>query len=224
MQLGLKRFRGGYSLPERYRAISVRDARAADQLAYDMIGLMEVEIDISDSIMLNSEDVIDIWELQDTIQALDTLRRYIITEEPKKAKRQRTKIARTINSFDTIDVGNLFRFRSHEDLRRLLAVWHLPISQNGRVAITTRRHSMYCEELLLFALRRLSSKNTLDEISRSDFQNCEYSRLSRGFKYFVEFSARFFKSKLSNNCFKFFEPRFSMHADAIRKKCNEKGQ
>ena len=158
----------------------------------------------------------DIWDLEDIVDALDQLRRHLITEEPSQLPRRRPRHSRTIESFSQIDIGNLFRFRSHGDLRRLLAVWQLPVAPNGKVSISDSRHFMYCEELLLFALKRLSSKSTLDELSRSDFNNCEYSRLSRGFKYFVEYTAQTFKNKLSNDCLKYFKPRFAMYADAIR--------
>ena len=222
MEGRLKRYRRGYSLLQRYRAISIRDARLAAQLTFDITNLIEFIADLEDQDQ-DEEDLMDIWDLKDIVDALDQLRRHLITEEPSQLPRRRPRHSRKIESFSQIDIGNLFRFRSHGDLRRLLAVWQLPVAPNGKISITDSRHFMYCEELLLFSLKRLSSKSTLHELSRSDFKNCEYSRLSRGFKYFVEYSAQTFKNKLSNDCLTYFKPRFAMYADAIRKKCNLKG-
>ena len=172
---------------------------------------------------MTSEDLEDIEDLFNVAEYTEMIRLELVIENPRKAKRQKPNLPRVIESFDVIDVGNLFRFRSHQDLWRLLNAWQLPIGANGKVCLSNRRHSMYVEELLLFCLKRPSSKNTLDEISRGDFTSCDYSRLSRGFSFFIDYTKRTFKEKLSNKCLTFFEPRFSMYAEAIRKKCNLKG-
>ena len=44
----LKRYRRGYSLLQRYRAISIRDARLAAQLTFDITNLIEFIADLED--------------------------------------------------------------------------------------------------------------------------------------------------------------------------------
>ena len=108
-------------------------------------------------------------------------------------------------------------------MRRVSALWDLPVNDAGRVLISNRGDYMFSEELFLSSIRRLSSVSTLDELARNDFKNAEYTRISRGFNWFVNFIARKFRNKFSNQCLSFFEPRFPIYAEAIRKKCNEKG-
>ena len=127
MEGRLKRYRRGYSLPQRYRAISIRDARLAAQLTFNITNLIEFIADLDDEDQ-DEEDIMDIWDLVDIVDALDQLRRHLITEEPSQLPRRRPRHSRTIESFSQIDIGNLFRFRSHGDLRRLLAVRQLPVA------------------------------------------------------------------------------------------------
>ena len=48
MEGRLKRYRRGYSLLQRYRAISIRDARLAAQLTFDITNLIEFIADLED--------------------------------------------------------------------------------------------------------------------------------------------------------------------------------
>ena len=116
------------------KLISIRDARLAAQLTFYITNLIEFIADLEDEDQ-DEEDLMDIWDLEDIVDALDQLCRHLITEEPSRPPRQRPRHSRTIESFSEIDVGNLFRFRSHGDLRRLLAVWQLPVAPNGKISI-----------------------------------------------------------------------------------------
>ena len=151
-----RRFRPGCSLPKRYLAISIRDARLASELSTSVVSCLESIIDIEDQ----SYREID---LEDLMNVCAVMRDSIIYEEQHEPKRILSRVPRTVESFNESDVGSLFRFRSHADLRRLLAVWRLPVCANGKVAVTNNRHYMFPEEILLFSLRRLASKHTLDE-------------------------------------------------------------
>ena len=165
----------------------------------------------------------DIEDLQDIFRVILFRRRRLIYEGPHIPHRQRDFIPRSIESFRTTDIANLFRFRSHIDMRRVLALWDLPVNDAGKVLISNRGHYMFPEELFLSSIRRLSSISTLDELARNDFKNAEYTRISRGFNWFVKYTAQKFRNKFGNQCLSFFEPRFPIYAEAIRKKCNEKG-
>ena len=66
-------------------------------------------------------------------------RNYLLVEGPHLERCRRLRIPRSIASFPTSDVGNLFRIRSHDALLRLLAVWDIPNTK--QVADITRRRT-----------------------------------------------------------------------------------
>ena len=62
-------------------------------------------------------------------------------------------------------------------MRRVSALWDLPVNDAGRVLISNRGDYMFSEELFLSSIRRLSSVSTLNELARNDFKNAEYTRI-----------------------------------------------
>ena len=189
-----------------------------------MIVAAIVDLEDEDDDDDEEEDNLEEIEILEALLRFYIVKRRMLLFEPDHfARRRIINIPRTLRSFPTIDIGNLFRFRCREDIRRLIDVWRLPVEENGRILVSDRGHYMFTEELFLFVLRRLSSKTTLDELARNDFRNNEYSRLSRAFNFFVRHTKTVFAEKLSNQCLSFFEPRFSRYAEAIRIKCNEAG-
>ena len=69
MEGRLKRYRRGYSLLQRYRAISIRDTRLAAQLTFDITNLIEFIADLEDEDQ-DEEDLMDIWDLEDMLMPL----------------------------------------------------------------------------------------------------------------------------------------------------------
>ena len=217
----LRKYRRFYSLHNRYLAISIRDVKRAQKLKrLIIICALALQLLYDDE---DEDDEEDIEDIEIILQLIILRRRRLIYEAPQIPRRQRVNIPRSIESFGATDFANLFRFRSHNDIRRVLALWDFPVNQEGKVLISDRGHYMFPEELFLLSIRRLSSVSTLDELSRNDFKSTEYSRISRGFNWFVKFTAQKFRLKFSNQSLSFFEPRFPIYAEAIRKKVNEKG-
>ena len=70
MEGRLKSYRRGYSLLQRYRAITIIDARLAAQLTFDITNLIEFIADLEDEDQ-DEEDLMDIWDLEDIVDALD---------------------------------------------------------------------------------------------------------------------------------------------------------
>jgi hypothetical protein len=70
---------------------------------------------------------------------------------------------RTIASFAVSDIDHFLRFRTREDMQRLLAVWQLP----DEVLIDKRW--VTGEELLLFGIRRVSCMHTLHALAVDEF-------------------------------------------------------
>ena len=213
-----KKYRRFYPFYSRYLALFIRVYKEAEAIAAHMMTCVNVMIMIQAE-HLEEEIQIFLFLLRRFSEARDQL----LVEGPRVDRRRILRIPRTITSFPTNHIGNLFRFRSHDALRRLLAIWDFPLAPNGKVLISNCGHYMHNEELLLSSIRRLASKNTIDEICRIDMKNMEYSKMSRGFRYFVTYTREKFSHKLSNQCLTFFENRFPLYAEAIRVRCNEKG-
>ena len=154
MVVQTRRFRPGYSLPKRYLAISIRDARLASELSTSVVSCLESIINIEDQSdrEIDQDDELEIENLEDLMNVCAVMRDSIIYEEQHEPKRILSRVPRTVESFNESDVGSLFRFRSHADLRRLLAVWRLPVCANGKVAVTNNRHYMFPEETCYFHL------------------------------------------------------------------------
>ena len=83
---------------------------------------------------MTSEDLEDIEDLFNVAEYTEMIRLELVIENPRKAKRQKPNLPRVIESFDVIDVGNLFRFRSHQDLRRLLNACSCQSMQTAKCA------------------------------------------------------------------------------------------
>ena len=99
----------------------------------------------------------------------------------------------TIDSYIPATFGNKFRFRSREDMRRLLHSRRLPdniILEDGS--------SISGEFVRLFSIRRLATHTNLDDFAQFEFGR-EYSVLSRVFNFFVRYTYHTFRNKLSNN-------------------------
>lgn len=84
-------------------------------------------------------------------------RNYLLVEGPHVEHCRRLRIPRSIASFPTSNVGNLFRIRGHNALLRLLAVWDFPNTK--QVADITRRRafstSRYSYSSAMFKVRTL---------------------------------------------------------------------
>jgi DDE superfamily endonuclease len=120
---------------------------------------------------------------------------------------------RTIVSFDVHLIPDLFRFRSHEQLHRLLRALHLPDTIRFG-----RRSRCSGEELLLVGLHRLCSRNDLADM-QSTF-NREITQLSRMFRVFVSYMVNTFRHLLHDDL-SFWVPYFPHFAEKIRMKAQE---
>ena len=113
-----------------------------------------------------------------------------------------------INSFMPATFGIKFRFRSQEDMRRILNAWRLPETlylDDGTV--------ISAEFALLFSIRRLATHTNLEDFTDLEFGR-DYSVLSRVFKFFVMYTYHNFNGKLTNNL-QFFVNKFPSYAEAI---------
>ena len=125
----------------------------------------------------------------------DTLEEWFLSimVEPRFVNFPKVRKQITIDSYIPATFGNKFRFRSREDMRRLLHAWRLPdniILEDGS--------SISGEFVLLFSIRRLATHTNLDDFAQFEFGR-EYSVLSRVFNFFVRYTYHTFRDKLSNN-------------------------
>ena len=175
----MKRFRRFYPLYNRYLALSIREFKEAEAIARNMIFCVNVMIMIQHGD--GAENLQEEMELfQFLLRRFHAARNILLVEAPHLERRRRVRIPRTVASFSTIDIGNLFRFRDQSALRRLVAVWDFPLAANGKVQISNRGHYMHSEELFLSCIRRLSCKSTIDEICRVDMRNMETVNSAEG--------------------------------------------
>ena len=99
----------------------------------------------------DEEDFLEeIERLQALLRFYIVKRRMLIFESDHFARRRITNIPRKLRSSPTIDIGNIFRFRCREDIRRLINVWRLPVEENARILVSNRGRYMFTEELFLF--------------------------------------------------------------------------
>lgn len=139
-----------------------------------------------------------------------------IMVEPEFINFPKRRLHVTMDAYMPAIFGSKFRFRSKEDMLRLLNVWRLPeriYLEDGTVVSS--------EFVMLFSIRRLATHTNLDDFAQFEFGR-EYSTLSRIFKFFVLFTFNTFAQKLSNNL-PFFVDKFPDYAEAIRLKMNERG-
>lgn len=151
----------------------------------------------------NEHDILELWYLS-------------IMVEPEFINFPKRRIHVTMDSYLPAVFGTKFRFRSKEDMQRLMNVWRLPDQlylEDGTVVSG--------EFVMLFAIRRLATHTNLDDFAQLEFGR-EYSVLSRIFKFFVLYTYHTFEQKLTNNI-QFFVDKFPEYAEAIRLKMNEKG-
>ena len=165
--------------------------------------------------MLSESDDEEVDMLEDESDELE--KSYLsIMVEPQFINFPKRRLDVKINSFMPATFGIKFRFRSQDDMRRLLNVWRLPETvylEDGTVVSG--------EFVLLFSIRRLATHTNLHDLAELEFGR-DYSVLSRIFKFFVMFTHRIFNQKLTNNL-RFFVDKFPSYAEAIRSKMTEKG-
>ena len=143
----IRRCRRLYSLHNSYTAISIRDLKRARKLKRLLVICAMAIQQIDEDADEDEDNDGDIEDLQDIFRVILFRRRRLIYEGPHIPHRQRDFIPRSIESFRTTDIANLFRFRSHIDMRRVLALWDLLINDAGEVLISKRGHYMFPEEL-----------------------------------------------------------------------------
>ena len=138
-------FRRDYCLPKRYLAISIRDKFKSRSIGRIQRMIVAAIVDLEDEDEDEDEDDDDDEE-EDNLEEMEILeallrfyivkRRMLLFEPDHFARRCIINIPRTLRSFPTIDIGNLFRFRCREDIRRLIDVWRLPVEENGRILVS----------------------------------------------------------------------------------------
>lgn len=128
---------------------------------------MEFESDDDELDVLDDEhDEIEKWYLG-------------VVVEPLYIPFKKLKVEVTIDGCMPSTFGNKFRFRSKDDMHRLLRVWRLP-----RVIVLENGSTVTDEFMMLFSIRRLATHMNLNDFALLEFGR-EYSFLSRVFKYFV---------------------------------------
>ena len=126
-----KKYRRFYPFYSRYLVLFIRVYKEAEAIAAHMMTCVNVMIMIQAE-HLEEEIQIFLFLLRRFSEARDQL----LVEGPRVERRRRLRIPRSIASFPTNDIGNLFRFRSHDALRRLLAIWDFPLAP---VALGTQK-------------------------------------------------------------------------------------
>ena len=148
------------------------------------------------------------------------VRRHRIVAVPKELDAKLPKIRnlrRTIDSFTDEEIPVYFRFRSKEQLHRLMRGFQIPM----QVKLKTG-NIFEGEELLLVSLYRLHRPTTLSEGSFKLIFGMGHTAVSMAFNAFLDFMVDKWSYIIMDNL-NFWLPYLPDCAQAIRDKCLDKG-
>jgi hypothetical protein len=123
---------------------------------------------------------------------------------------------RTINSFDDADIPMYFRFRTKEQLRRLVDGFRIP------AIVKIRGNVFTAEEVLLVSLYRLHRPTTLSDACWKSIFGLTYTKVSRIVTWFAVFIENHWGYLLKDNI-AYWETQFDEFAEAIREKLDSMG-
>ena len=148
-------------------------------------------------------------------------KRHSIVAPPRELEMPLIKIRkrrRTIDSFLDEEIPIFFRFRTKEQLHRLIEGFGIPdiirIPQTGNI--------FYGEEYLLISLYRLHRPTALSDACFRSIFGFGYSAVSMIFNSFLDFMIERWSYLILDNM-NFWLPYLPACAQAIRNKCVEKG-
>jgi hypothetical protein len=131
--------------------------------------------------MYTAADLNDDMELADDIEEVlitQLVLLYDLTRERSIPMPIKARFHRTIESFPAVELHHSFRFRTHDQLRRLMVAFHIP----NVVRLPYRNHCTG-EEFLLIGLYRICHTSTLVELESVFGQ--DYTWISRVFDTFT---------------------------------------
>ena len=149
------------------------------------------------------------------------IRRHKIVSVPKELEEKLPRIRnlrRTIDSFSDEEIPVYFRFRSKEQLHRLMRGFQIPM----QVKLPKTGNVFEGEELLLIGLYRLHRPTTLSEGGFKLIFGMGHTAVSMAFNAFLDFIVDKWSYIITDNM-DFWLPYLPDCAQAIRDKCVEKG-
>lgn len=158
--------------------------------------------------------------LKRTVLMLLVLRHKIVAP-PRELNSKLSKIRNlrhTIDSFADEEIPVYFRFRSKEQLHRLITGFQIP----AIVRIIETGNVFHGEEFLLIGLYRLHLPTTISDGSFKTIFGLGHTAVSMVFNAFIEFLVNNWGYLLFDNL-QFWLPYLPDCAQAVRDKCNEKG-
>jgi hypothetical protein len=120
---------------------------------------------------------------------------------------------RTIDSFEDSEIPIYFRFRSKEQLHKLIKCFQFP-----EFFTPDDGHVFHREEVLLFGIYRLSHLSSLYDPAYVELFGHDGIRVSKIFKLFINFMVDNWGYILLDNGI-FWKPYLNVMAEAIRQKC-----
>ena len=148
-------------------------------------------------------------------------RRHEIVAPPRELEMPLVKIRkrrRTIDSFDDEEIPVFFRFRTKEQLHRLMVGFQIP----NIIRIARTGNIFYGEEYLLVSLYRLHRPTSLSDASFKSVFGLGHTAVSMVFNSFLDFMTDKWSYLILDNMH-FWLPYLADCAQAIRNKCVEKG-
>lgn len=148
-------------------------------------------------------------------------RRHNIIAPPRELEEKLPKIRklrRTIDSFQDEEIPIYFRFRTKEQLHRLMEGFQIP----DRIRIPVTGNIFHGEEFLLVGLYRLHRPTTLSDGSFKVLFGFGHTTVSMAFNAFLDYIINRWSYLLVDNM-EFWLPYLPGCAQAIRNKCFEKG-
>jgi hypothetical protein len=190
-----------YALHKRYLGLTCRESRIIAKYNRELR-----QLTILHSILGNGTEQDDI----EMLMHMMWIRRNYIVKEKIIYRAPFVSLHRTIDSFSDVEVPNLFRFRSRQQLSRLIVALQIP-----EKIILPSRNTCTGEELLLVELIRISSVSRLQDFEAIFGKS--YTWISQVFTYFVIWIEKRHTWRLYNNL-AFWVPHFSRFAESFRKK------